>query len=641
MIPQSNWRRTHLHTAIALANEWLAGMPILSVGNTSLVSFYKYEDSTGKDETGNYPATHVGSFNTVAGFDGNAQQAVDTSDYISIANLGTWFAGRSEFSIVLYDVVPPAGAGSQFSFCVSNTTHVDPYYRVAITILSSGITLRVNGYTGAAILSYDWPSGAPSDRHCYIFRYKDNNAEIIYDGTVVANTSAFTYPIGSCNATAMRGRIPAVNSSSNAQAVNTDHMRIFGHWVTDEEVVALNGPEPTKTYDAEVMFDDPFAFYKLEEASGTTANDYSGNGRHGTYAGTVTKRQPFRAFGGGSAAPLFDPTSNDSQITLPFTDTFSATGLTLEILLEPDATQPQSFPHFISNIEYYASAHAKFPASLRYDTAAGEIQFRLDSGNDYSADLTLSHIIAIEDIEHAVSVYRPNGNCELWVNGTKEAEATFSGTIANSALPWLIGAAKEYSGGVGEVRYKGKIGRTLFYAKALAAERINARTAALTNALSHGTLPNNDAAAIFTDPTYWQWDATRGYYRSHNDWNDALSAMVIPNVVSLRRISATFTSYYNTPGTALGINHFLITLDDSTEIKLGTRDGHADSGSGQSLYKGDEPDELFVTRDAVDEVYQYNVPSNRHITKVEFVSSYYTGYPEAQRGFKDVKLGYF
>lgn len=42
------------------------------------------------------------------------------------------------------------------------------------------------------------------------------------------------------------------------------------------------------SYDTEVLADSPSLYWKLQDTSGTTATDSSGNARHGTYNGTVT-----------------------------------------------------------------------------------------------------------------------------------------------------------------------------------------------------------------------------------------------------------------------------------------------------------------------------------------------------------------
>lgn len=71
------------------------------------------------------------------------------------------------------------------------------------------------------------------------------------------------------------------------------------------------------TYATEVLADSPSGFYKLDEVSGTTAADSSGNGEDGTYVGAPV-------LGGAGAFPdsvgsvaLGDATSAFGSITLP------------------------------------------------------------------------------------------------------------------------------------------------------------------------------------------------------------------------------------------------------------------------------------------------------------------------------------
>lgn len=45
-------------------------------------------------------------------------------------------------------------------------------------------------------------------------------------------------------------------------------------------------------YEAVVLADSPLVYFRMDEASGTTMNDYSGNARHGSYVGAVSLHQP-------------------------------------------------------------------------------------------------------------------------------------------------------------------------------------------------------------------------------------------------------------------------------------------------------------------------------------------------------------
>jgi len=47
------------------------------------------------------------------------------------------------------------------------------------------------------------------------------------------------------------------------------------------------GKTISQRYDARVLAQNPLLYYKLNETSGTSAIDYSGNGYHGTYSGVT------------------------------------------------------------------------------------------------------------------------------------------------------------------------------------------------------------------------------------------------------------------------------------------------------------------------------------------------------------------
>lgn|GEM_PF-6988877 len=71
---------------------------------------------------------------------------------------------------------------------------------------------------------------------------------------------------------------------------------------------------PTRSYSAKVLATAPanlIAYWKLDETSGSTANDSSGNGRSGTYNGVTVGGTTFL---NGSTAPLFAGINNHINI---------------------------------------------------------------------------------------------------------------------------------------------------------------------------------------------------------------------------------------------------------------------------------------------------------------------------------------
>lgn len=79
----------------------------------------------------------------------------------------------------------------------------------------------------------------------------------------------------------------------------------------------------TTTYSDEVLADNPWLYWKLDETSGTTASDSSGNGRNGTYTNSPTLNQTALINEGKSVD--FDGTNDHVKYTLgaDFTGSFT------------------------------------------------------------------------------------------------------------------------------------------------------------------------------------------------------------------------------------------------------------------------------------------------------------------------------
>lgn len=150
------------------------------------------------------------------------------------------------------------------------------------------------------------------------------------------------------------------------------------------------------------------------------------------------------------------------------------------------------------------------------------------------------------------------------------------------------------------------------------------------------SLPNNSVADIFSPTDYVLWDNDRGYYRSNNDWATSIDVSIL-NASSIKKIQGTFTGYYNSPANCLGNNYFRIMYTDNTEELLGTTDGDANQVDGQTILKGDTGQETKAI-DIISKTYVLSVPPNKTVQYIKYVSNYLSGYPEALRGVKDIKI---
>jgi len=84
------------------------------------------------------------------------------------------------------------------------------------------------------------------------------------------------------------------------------------------------------SYDSEVLADSPRLYWKLDETSGTTMADSSGNGRDGTASGSFTLNQPGPP--GGRAIEITGTSTSDGVVV---TDAWSPTDFSIEWWLNP------------------------------------------------------------------------------------------------------------------------------------------------------------------------------------------------------------------------------------------------------------------------------------------------------------------
>lgn len=264
------------------------GAAILNPFHPDLLTYHKFDALSGYDSRERYAATLVGSFTAVEGHRDTAVKADNLNAYVSIPSLGSWFANRSAFTLSFWDVVPAASAATDFVFAVSNTTHADPYYRVCVVIDETEFGVRINGYQGANVVKYTWPSGAPTSRDHYAVRFSSGSVALFFNGAEVASGSGLGATIGGCKSDVLLGRIPAANSSSNAAAVNRDEMRIFKTALSDADILALASEVVVVTPNPwDIPADNLATHWTMGSISGTTLVDETGN-HDGTINGTIS-----------------------------------------------------------------------------------------------------------------------------------------------------------------------------------------------------------------------------------------------------------------------------------------------------------------------------------------------------------------
>jgi len=232
-------------------------------------------------------------------------------------------------------------------------------------------------------------------------------------------------------------------------------------------LVALAVSWPTVAaaqYQATVLADAPVAYYRFEEAAGTSAVDSSGNGNTGTYAnGPLLAQAGLPQLG---LAVSFDGI-NDHVVT-PRT---VATNFTLELWLRTTATSPGGTQAYQGD------------GLLWSDVGGSANDFVLAALNDRAAfftgnpDTTVIGTTPINDgLWHHVVVTRTMGGAKrLYVDAVLQATGTTNGSPLNALAQIMI------AGNTLDSRYfEGLVDEVAYYPTVLSLARIQAHFTAGT-----------------------------------------------------------------------------------------------------------------------------------------------------------------
>jgi RHS repeat-associated protein len=266
-------------------------------------------DSSGNGLTGTYHGSpslgQTGAINgdpaTSTGFNG-------TSQYVSLpTSFANDFSGTASFTVEAW-VKPSVGSG-------------DTNHRAIATVLQDPVA----GESG-------WEVSLHSGQ-IQFKRWDDGTSTTVTSpGTI--STTAFTQVVAKYNGSTMmlwlNGQqvatassslsIPSLTSSPSV-LIGSGLQQDFAGDIQDASVYTNNlggttinrhyqaGANPPSPYAAQVLADNPVGYWRLGEASGTTANDISGNADNGVYSGGVTLGVTGALDGESATAATFNGTS--------------------------------------------------------------------------------------------------------------------------------------------------------------------------------------------------------------------------------------------------------------------------------------------------------------------------------------------
>lgn len=155
-----------------------------------------------------------------------------------------------------------------------------------------------------------------------------------------------------------------------------------------------------------------------------------------------------------------------------------------------------------------------------------------------------------------------------------------------------------------------------------------------------------DLDDLIADVAEWSYDSVMGWSWDYNiKREDGVVVVTLSqqDLSSIRKVSAVFTGYHNTPLGSLGTNEIHIVLNDGSYVDIGTRVHQASSSAGQRISKGDAGKEEDALRDVLGERFTYTVPEGYTVSLIEIhsysqLSSGGRAYAITKRGMKDFEF---
>jgi PKD repeat protein len=259
--------------------------------------------------------------------------------------------------------------------------------------------------------------------------------------------------------------------------------------VSDPITISATSPGGGSTYSQTVLADSPLAYWRLGEASGSSAADASGNGRTGSYVASPTLGAP-GALSEANTAVGFNGSSQ--YVNVPYTAALNPAQFTVEAWAY--VTGGQGTYRSIVTSRDYSTNNAR--GYVIYAAADNTWQFWDGAGAGWG--IVYGPSVTLNQWTHLVGTY-DGTTLRLYVNGTLIG-ATPSGYVQNIQRPLRIATGRTES--TPTFYLPGRVDEAAVYGSALSAARVQAHFAAAGSGGGGGNqAPNAVATASPTSGT--------------------------------------------------------------------------------------------------------------------------------------------
>ena len=215
------------------------------------------------------------------------------------------------------------------------------------------------------------------------------------------------------------------------------------------------------SYSASVLADSPLAYWRLGEASGTTAADASGNNRTGSYLNTPSLGAPGALTGDSNSAVSFNGV--DEYVNVPYLAALNPSAFTIEAWAYPTGGQG-TFRSIVTSRDYAPGAAKGY---VLY--AAPDNTWQLWTGAG-GWNVVYGPSIVLNQWTHLVGTY-DGTTLRLYVNGALVSSNTVTYT-PNTTRPLRVAAGRtELSA---QYLLPGRVDEVAVYGSALSAARVQA-----------------------------------------------------------------------------------------------------------------------------------------------------------------------
>ena len=213
-------------------------------------------------------------------------------------------------------------------------------------------------------------------------------------------------------------------------------------------------------YAGNVLADAPLAYYRLDDASGTTATDYSGHALNATYVSGVTLGGPSAIQGDSDASVTLNGTSG--HVRLPTGFGSLTNGITLEVWVYPTASG--AWQRFFDMGNGPNSDNIVF---ARYSTN-NDVYLQDYNGSTAGGYVYASGVLELNKWQQFVATIAPNGAAAIYKNGRLVASGNIN-PLANVVRTSNYIGRSDWST---DPYYAGSVDEAAIYDKILTPDRI-------------------------------------------------------------------------------------------------------------------------------------------------------------------------